>query len=73
MFDMHAYVQSTYLGLYLVGVVFCNDLLHGSRDEDVAVLVHETFALVLARTWEPIYGTRVNAELFQSLNINTKN
>lgn len=73
MFNMHAYVQPTYLGLYLVGVVFCNDLLNGSRDEDVAVLVHETFTLVLSRTWEPIYGTRVNAEFFQILNINTKN
>lgn len=73
MFDMHADVQPTYLGLYLVGVVFCNDLLHGSRDEDVAGLVHEVFTLVLSRTWKPIYGARVNAEVFQSLNINTKN
>lgn len=63
-------VRATHLCLNLVSVVLVNDLLNGSRDQDVTLLVQQVISLVCLSTGETHDGAVLNLPVLKFLRRN---
>lgn len=61
----------SYLGLDQMRILACDNLLDGSRHEDVALLVHQIVALVRLSTGESVDGSLLVAPILQSLGVDS--